>query len=71
MAVKKITHAFDDLVDGKRILREVKLLRQLDHAWSSELRAEGLDLRTTSSGSWTCILPQGQILRPTSKSSSA
>lgn len=31
MAVKKITNAFDDLVDGKRILREVKLLRQLDH----------------------------------------
>jgi len=31
MAVKKITNAFGDLVDGKRILREVKLLRQLDH----------------------------------------
>ncbi|CAJ1366005.1 unnamed protein product, partial [Effrenium voratum] len=31
IAVKKITNAFDDLVDGKRILREVKLLRQLDH----------------------------------------
>ncbi|CAE7230146.1 MMK1 [Symbiodinium natans] len=30
-AVKKITNAFNDLVDGKRILREVKLLRQLDH----------------------------------------
>lgn len=30
-AVKKITNAFDDLIDGKRILREVKLLRQLDH----------------------------------------
>lgn len=30
-AVKKVTNAFDDLVDGKRILREVKLLRQLDH----------------------------------------
>mmetsp|Transcript_8298 Transcript_8298/g.23052 ORF Transcript_8298/g.23052 Transcript_8298/m.23052 type:complete len:397 (-) Transcript_8298:201-1391(-) len=30
-AVKKITNAFGDLVDGKRILREVKLLRQLDH----------------------------------------
>lgn len=30
-AVKKVTKAFDDLVDGKRILREVKLLRQLDH----------------------------------------
>lgn len=31
LAVKKITNAFDDLVDGKRILREVKLLRQFDH----------------------------------------
>jgi len=31
LAVKKITNAFGDLVDGKRILREVKLLRQLDH----------------------------------------
>jgi mitogen-activated protein kinase 1/3 len=31
LAVKKITKAFDDLVDGKRILREVKLLRQFDH----------------------------------------
>jgi len=31
IAVKKITNAFDDIVDGKRILREVKLLRQLDH----------------------------------------
>ncbi|CAK0805705.1 unnamed protein product, partial [Prorocentrum cordatum] len=30
-AVKKVSNAFDDLVDGKRILREVKLLRQLDH----------------------------------------
>jgi mitogen-activated protein kinase 1/3 len=29
--VKKITNAIDDLVDGKRILREVKLLLQLDH----------------------------------------
>jgi len=31
IAVKKITNAFDDLVDGKRILREVKLLRHFDH----------------------------------------
>lgn len=31
-AVKKITSAFDDLVDGKRMLREVKLLRLCDHA---------------------------------------
>jgi len=31
IAVKKITNAFDDLIDGKRILREVKLLRHFDH----------------------------------------
>eukprot|EP00932_Pfiesteria_piscicida_P016796 SRR837773.3703.p1 GENE.SRR837773.3703~~SRR837773.3703.p1 ORF type:complete len:223 (+),score=22.89 SRR837773.3703:75-743(+) len=31
LAVKKITNAFNDLVDGKRILREVKLLRTFDH----------------------------------------
>jgi len=31
VAVKKITDAFHDLVDGKRILREVKLLRSFHH----------------------------------------
>lgn len=31
VAVKKITDAFHDLVDGKRILREVKLLRRFKH----------------------------------------
>lgn len=31
VAVKKITDAFHDLVDGKRILREVKLLRSFRH----------------------------------------
>lgn len=31
LAVKKITDAFNDLVDGKRILREVKLLRSFKH----------------------------------------
>merc|ERR1719453_2790101 len=30
-AVKKVSNAFDDLVDAKRILREIKLLRQLKH----------------------------------------
>ena len=27
VAIKKITNAFADLIDGKRILREIKLLR--------------------------------------------
>jgi mitogen-activated protein kinase 1/3 len=30
-AVKKVTHAFNDLVDAKRIVREIKLLRFLKH----------------------------------------
>lgn len=31
LAIKKITDAFHDLVDGKRILREIKLLRCMQH----------------------------------------
>ncbi len=31
VAVKKIQNAFDDLIDAKRILREIKILRKLDH----------------------------------------
>lgn len=31
VAVKKITNIFEDLVDAKRILREVRLLRHFDH----------------------------------------
>lgn len=31
VAIKKITDAFEDLIDAKRILREVKLLRHFDH----------------------------------------
>jgi len=31
VAVKKITSAFDDLVDAKRILREIRLLRHFNH----------------------------------------
>ena len=30
VALKKITHVFSDLVDAKRILREIKLLRHFD-----------------------------------------
>lgn len=30
-AIKKVPRAFDDLVDAKRILREIKLLRHFDH----------------------------------------
>lgn len=31
VAVKKIPGAFDDLVDAKRIVREIRLLRHFDH----------------------------------------
>mmetsp|Transcript_32453 Transcript_32453/g.74161 ORF Transcript_32453/g.74161 Transcript_32453/m.74161 type:complete len:400 (-) Transcript_32453:179-1378(-) len=31
LAVKKVPNAFVDVIDGKRILREVKLMRQFDH----------------------------------------
>lgn len=31
VAIKKIGNAFDDLVDAKRMLREVRLMRQFDH----------------------------------------
>mmetsp|Transcript_44325 Transcript_44325/g.86718 ORF Transcript_44325/g.86718 Transcript_44325/m.86718 type:complete len:397 (-) Transcript_44325:31-1221(-) len=31
VAIKKVVNAFDDLIDGKRILREIKLLRHFQH----------------------------------------
>ena len=31
VAIKKVTNAFQDLVDAKRILREMKLLRHFNH----------------------------------------
>jgi len=31
IAIKKVPNAFDDLIDAKRILREIKLLRFFDH----------------------------------------
>lgn len=31
IAVKKVQHAFDDLIDAKRILREIRILTQLSH----------------------------------------
>jgi serine/threonine protein kinase len=38
VAVKKIANAFDNQMDAKRTLREIKLLRHLDHenvsAWA-------------------------------------
>ena len=31
VAIKKVPRAFDDLIDAKRILREIRLLRHFDH----------------------------------------
>lgn len=31
VAIKKIANAFDNKVDAKRTLREIKLLRHMDH----------------------------------------
>lgn len=31
VAVKKIANAFDNRIDAKRTLREIKLLRHMDH----------------------------------------
>ncbi len=31
IAIKKVPNAFDDLIDAKRILREIKLLKFFDH----------------------------------------
>ncbi len=31
VAIKKVPRAFDDLIDAKRILREIKLLRHFTH----------------------------------------
>ena len=31
VAIKKIPRAFDDVIDSKRVLREIKLLTSFDH----------------------------------------
>jgi mitogen-activated protein kinase 6 len=31
VAIKKIANAFDNKIDAKRTLREIKLLRHMDH----------------------------------------
>lgn len=31
MAIKKVPKAFEDLIDAKRIVREIKLLKFFDH----------------------------------------
>lgn len=36
VALKKIANAFDNKIDAKRTLREIKLLRHMDHENVSE-----------------------------------
>lgn len=36
VAIKKIANAFDNKIDAKRTLREIKLLRHMDHENVSE-----------------------------------
>ena len=31
MAIKKVANAFEDMIDAKRMLREVRLMRQFNH----------------------------------------
>lgn len=31
VAIKRIDHVFDDLIDGKRVLREITLLKRMNH----------------------------------------
>lgn len=37
VAIKQISHLFDDLIDGKRVLREIALLKKLDHPYIVKL----------------------------------
>ncbi|XP_044499151.1 mitogen-activated protein kinase homolog D5-like [Mangifera indica] len=40
LAIKKIANAFNNKIDAKRTLREIKLLRHMDHENVSDLAAE-------------------------------
>lgn len=37
MAIKQISHLFDDLIDGKRVLREIALLKRINHPFIVKL----------------------------------
>ena len=49
VAIKKIPRAFDDVVDAKRILREITLLHQMDH----ENVIKVLDVLPPADREWT------------------
>ena len=37
VAIKQINHLFDDLIDGKRVLREIALLKRINHPYIVKL----------------------------------
>ena len=52
VAIKKIPKAFDDLIDAKRILREVKLLRHFRHENVSSSHTNQHTLQQQQPGSY-------------------
>lgn len=46
VAIKKIGNAFDNIIDAKRTLREIKLLRHMDHGNVSALSMYPCKVRT-------------------------
>ncbi len=51
VAIKKIGNAFDNRIDAKRTLREIKLLRHMDHE-------NVCIMASSSSSSWLMLLPR-------------
>lgn len=49
VAIKKIANAFDNYMDAKRTLREIKLLRHLDHE-----NVSACLVKHCSSGNFAC-----------------
>ena len=57
MAIKKIANAFDNKIDAKRTLREIKLLRHMDHEnVSQSLRSAHLSSSTKKHATSFCLL---------------
>lgn len=56
VAIKKIPRAFDDAVDAKRILREIKLLKKFKHENVSAISA--YDYISCATDSLYCIEPR-------------
>lgn len=50
VAIKKVTNVFRDLVDAKRILREIKLMQHFDHENVRRAPERGALLAATAAG---------------------